>query len=97
MMINWAKAASRAAMARNPGTQKWLKSQSSFAIVQLGTRSRDKLRQNSSARVLVEESSHAADTAKCFSSFQIGHTRSSEIIESMKEWWRFDDPESIGV
>src|ERR1039458_6435574 len=90
MMINWAKAASPAAMARNPGTQSWLKSHISFAIVQLGASSRDKPRQNSSARVLVEESSHAADTAKCFNSFQIGHTRSLEIIESMKRRWLFD-------
>src|ERR1022692_2512929 len=84
MIIKWARAASPAAMARNSGAQSWLKSQISFAIVQLGARSRDRPRQNSSARVLVEESSHAADTAKCFNSFQIGHTRSLAIIESMK-------------
>src|ERR1035438_1783928 len=90
MIIKWARAASLAAMARNSGTQSWLKSQVSFAIVQLGARSRDRPRQNSSARVLVEESSHAADTAKCFSTFQIGHTRSLAIIESMERRWPFE-------
>src|ERR1035441_1859798 len=90
MIIKWARAASLAAMARNPGTQSWLKSQNSFAIVQLGASSRDRPRQNSSARVLVEESSHAADTAKCLNSFQIGHTRSLEIIESMERRWPFE-------
>ena len=52
--------------------------------LQFWPRSRDRPRQNSSVRALVEESSHAAETAKCFNSFQIGHTRSLEIIESMK-------------
>jgi hypothetical protein len=40
--------------------------------------------------MLVEESSHVAETAKCFNSFQIGQTRSLEIIKSMKGGWPFD-------
>src|ERR1035437_6892261 len=97
MIIKWARVASLAAMVRNPGTQSWLKSQISFAMVQFRARSLDKPRHNSSARVLVEESSHAPETAKCSNCFQIGHTRSLEVIEAMKRRWPFDEAKSIGV